>query len=70
MSIIACFRRLPYRDLERLLAEPELGTGYVHIADSIEDDEERFGPFVDLDIDKAWHGIHFRRRTAGNDAPP
>ena len=59
MSMVAYFRRLPNRDRERLLAEPELGTEYVHLADSIEDDEERFGPFVNLYIDKAWHGIHF-----------
>src|SRR5215467_8265654 len=59
MSMITNFRRLPNRDLQRLLAEPALVTEYLHMADSIEDDEERFGLFVNMDVDKAWHGIHF-----------
>jgi len=45
-------------DLERLFTEPDVITGYLY-----PDDDDRlvpgFGEFVDLDIDKAWHGIHF-----------
>ncbi len=68
MSIIAYFRRLPNRDLERLLAEPELVNEYLHFGDKLED-EEGFGPFVDLNVDKAWHGIHFllTGSTGGDD---
>jgi hypothetical protein len=58
MSIIGCFRRLPNRDLERLLAEPGLVTGYLYNADG-EEAEDGFGSFAELDVDKAWHGIHF-----------
>ena len=55
MSMIGNFRRLPELDLARLLADPEL------IGDYLGDEEppEGFGPFADLDVDKAWHGIHF-----------
>jgi|SRR5262252_1891017 len=70
MSVIVYFRRLPNRDLERLLAEPELARGYLYFGDQTED-EEGFGPFVELDTDKAWHGIHFLLTgSAGGDDRP
>jgi hypothetical protein len=55
MSMIGNFRRLPEADLARLLADPD------QIADYLGEEEppEGFGPFADLDVDKAWHGIHF-----------
>jgi hypothetical protein len=57
MSMIGCLRRLGDRDLARLLAEPEL------ILDYLDSDGEEangsFGPHADIDVDKAWHGIHF-----------
>lgn len=55
MSMIGNFRRLPEADLARLLADPE------QIAEYLEDEEppEGFGPCANLDVDKAWHGIHF-----------
>ena len=70
MSKIGNFRRLPNCDLERLLAEPELVTGYLYNEDDYQD-EEGFGPFADLDVDKAWHGIHFLLTGSawGNDPP-
>src|SRR5215510_5003069 len=70
MSMIVYFRRLLNRDLERLLAEPELVPGYLHPGDRIED-EEGFGPFVEMDTDKAWHGIHFllTGSAEGDDRP-
>src|SRR5262245_14008087 len=70
MRMIAYFRRLPNRDIERLLAEPELVPGYLYLGDQIEA-EEGFGPFVELDTDKAWHGIHFllTGSVEGDDRP-
>ena len=54
MGMIAMFRRLSDADLSRLREEPEL------VADYLGDDEsDGFGPFADLDVDKAWHAIHF-----------
>jgi hypothetical protein len=55
MSMIGNFRRLPDADLARLLAAPE------EIADYLADEEppEGFGSCANLDVDKAWHGIHF-----------
>ena len=54
MGMIGCLRLLPDSDLGRLLADPSLLPDYL-------DGEEvdGFGPFADLDVDKAWHGIHF-----------
>ena len=54
MSMIGCFRRLPAADLDRLMAKPDLIGDYLY-----EDESPGFGPFADLHIDKAWHGIHF-----------
>jgi hypothetical protein len=54
MGMIVTFRRLSDGDLSRLREEPEL------VAEYLEEEElEGFGPFADLDIDKAWHAIHF-----------
>ena len=54
MSMIAMFRRLSDADLAHLREEPGLVPYYLG-----ESEPEGFGPFADLDIDKAWHAIHF-----------
>jgi hypothetical protein len=54
MGMIAMFRRLSDADLSRLRQEPELVENYMG-----EDEQVGFGPFADLDVDKAWHAIHF-----------
>ncbi len=67
MSMIGCFRRLGGSDLEKLLAEPRLIFDYL---DAVEE-AEGFGPFADLDVDKAWHGIHYLLTgTAWDGSPP
>ena len=57
MSMIGCFRRVSKRSYDRLLAAPE------SICEFLEKDGDPQAPeaeaFADLDIDKAWHGIHF-----------
>jgi hypothetical protein len=53
--MIGMFRRLPDQDLARLHREPAIVVNYL----SEDDHPEDFGPFVDLDVDKAWHAIHF-----------
>ena len=55
MSMIAMFRRLSDEDLERLCDEPGIVEDYLGAEERI----DGFGPFVDLDVDKAWHAIHF-----------
>jgi hypothetical protein len=60
MSMIGCFRRVPDDVLQRHLADPE------QMPDFIEEEG-----FADLDIDKAWHGIHFLLTgTAWEGEPP
>jgi len=54
MSMITVLRRLSDSDLTRLLHDPELVRDYLD-----EQSSDEFGPFTELDIDKAWHGIHF-----------
>lgn len=54
MSMIMMFRRLSDVDLARLREEPELVADYLG-----EDAPDGFGPVADLDVDKAWHAIHF-----------
>lgn len=55
MGMIANFRRLPETDLQSLREDPELVSEYLSEGQSTGD----FGPFADLDVDKAWHAIHF-----------
>jgi len=66
MGMRTMFRRLSDADLARLRAEPEL------VADYLERDQPAgFGPVADLDIDKAWHAIHFLLTgTAWQGDPP
>jgi hypothetical protein len=67
MGMIAVFRRLGDGDLARLREEPKLITDYLEE----EDAPDGFGPFADLDVDKAWHAIHFLLTgTAWEGAPP
>jgi len=56
MSMIGCLRRLGDADVARLLAEPAL---IHHYLDPDAEQSEGFGPFVDLEVEKAWHGIQF-----------
>jgi hypothetical protein len=55
MGMTASFRRLSSEDLSRLVDDPQLLADYL----GEEDPSGDFGPFVELDIDKAWHAIHF-----------
>lgn len=59
MSMIGNLRSLSDADVARLLAEPSLVSDYLDPEDDQSAGEADFGPFADLDIDKAWHGIHF-----------
>lgn len=55
MSTSALLRRLSDEDLERLCDEPGVVDDYLDAADSL----DGFGPFEELDLDVAWHAIHF-----------
>lgn len=60
MSMIATLRRLPDGSLQDLLARPE----------TVEDVLEEEG-IAELDLDKAWHALHFLlTRTAWEGEPP
>jgi len=66
MSMIAALRRLSDSDLSHLQQKPELVADYL-----AEVPLDGFGPFADLDIDKAWHAIHFLLTgTAWDGEPP
>src|SRR4051812_40770621 len=66
MSMIAALRRLSDSDLLHLQKKPELVADYL-----AENPLDGFGPFADLDIDKAWHAIHFLLTgTAWEGEPP
>jgi len=66
MGMIAMFRRLSDVDLSRLREEPAVVADYLG-----EDELDGFGPHADLDVDKAWHAIHFLLTgTAWEGAPP
>lgn len=62
----ATIRRLPDEDLSRLLDEPELVGAYL----ASERTPEDFGPFVDLDLEQAWHAIHFLLTGSAWDGKP
>lgn len=49
MSMIGCFLRLSQTDLDELIASPETISEHLNI------DHDPPG----MDVDKAWHGIHF-----------
>src|SRR5689334_11060249 len=53
MSMIGNFVRLSEPDLQRLLADPD------KVPSFLMDAEEFEGPKRHLDVDKAWHLIHF-----------
>lgn len=66
MSMICYLRRLSAKDLERLKVDSTLTEGFFG-----ENDIEGFDPFADLDVDKAWHGIHYLLTgSASEGAPP
>src|SRR5262245_15812893 len=54
MSMICFLRRFTGEDLARLQADPSLLETFLG-----EDAVEDFGPFAEMDIEKAWHGIHY-----------
>jgi hypothetical protein len=54
MGMIGCFRRLAHGDWNRLAEDPSRISEYLG-SDSPGEDAR----FADLDVDKAWHGIHF-----------
>ena len=56
MSMIGNFRRVSPTRVEALLRDPESIADYLNE----DDDEEADGDaHANLDVDKAWHGIHF-----------
>ena len=55
MSMIGIFRRLTDNDLSQLLSNPTLVHDYL----ALEEPADGFGAFVEIDVDKAWHGTHF-----------
>lgn len=66
MGMIVTFRRLSDADFSRLRDEPELVADYLGAAEL-----DGFGPFAELDVDKAWHAIHFLLTgTAWQGDPP
>jgi hypothetical protein len=54
MGMIGCFRRLAHDDWNRLTEDPSRIAEYLE-SDSFGEDAR----FADLDVDKAWHGIHY-----------
>lgn len=69
MSMIGNFRLVEAQELERLLAEPEAIENLL----CADDDEAGDGApdSTQLDIDKAWHGLHFLfTGTAWEGKPP
>jgi hypothetical protein len=66
MGMNATVRRLSDDDLRRLLDEPELATAYLDGGETA----EQFGAFVDLDLDEAWHAIHFLLTGSAWDGKP
>jgi hypothetical protein len=69
MSMIGNFRRLSEAKLNALLAKPD---GIVEFLEQEGDaDATESEAFADLDVDKAWHGIHFLLTgTAWEGEPP
>jgi hypothetical protein len=66
MGMVLMVRRLGDADLLRLREQPELVAEYLG-----EDPPDGFGPFADVDVDKAWHAIHFLLTgTAWGGEPP
>lgn len=51
MSMICNLRQVDVAEIDDLLSHPE------HIGDVL--DSDKAGPGGELDLDKAWHGIHF-----------
>jgi hypothetical protein len=66
MSMIGNFRRLSDARIRALLGAPETIADYLG-----EEDEGVDDAHADLDVDKAWHGIHFLLTgTAWEGSPP
>lgn len=67
MAMKALFRRLSDDDLERLCDEPGVVDDYLDAEAPL----EGFGSVAKLDIDRAWHAIHFLLTgSAWKGAPP
>jgi hypothetical protein len=56
MSMIGCFRRVSRRDFDRLCADPELTMQFLT---SEEEEPDGFDASAQIDVDKAWHEIHY-----------
>lgn len=69
MSMIGNFRLVEAKELERLLADPEAIEDVLYGDDEEAADDAPDSP--QLDIDKAWHGLHFLfTGTAWEGKPP
>ena len=55
MSMIGSFLAIPSEKLDELTREPDAIEEFLHA--TVDDQDELGGDF--LDVDKAWHGIHF-----------
>lgn len=55
MGMYATIRKLPETDLLRLIEQPQLVADYVRQSQP----SAPFSSFLDLDLDKFWHAIHF-----------
>ncbi len=66
MGMNATIRRLSEEDLSRLYDEPELLPDYLGAGRT----PDGFGPFVDLDLEEAWHAIHFLLTGSAWDGKP
>jgi hypothetical protein len=70
MSMIGNFRRISDAKLNSLLAEPDTITDFLYPEEENADAPESEA-FADLDVDKAWHGIHcLLTGTAWEGEPP
>ena len=69
MSMIGNFRLVEAPEFERLLAEPETIEDLLYADDDEADDDAPDS--AQIDIDKAWHGLHFLfTGTAWEGKPP
>jgi len=66
MGMVGSFRRISARDLARLYADPDAATEFL----GGEGDDTGFDPFADLDVDKAWHGIHYLLTGSAEEGEP
>src|ERR1700722_3238791 len=69
MSMIGTFRRTRDARLDALVSNPDTISDY--LAGYPDDAADAGEAYADLDVDKAWHGLHFLLTgTAWEGAPP